>query len=169
MKHRGQHTSHIVDFLFVLSLFCVFTICAFLVVMIGANVYRSTAENMENTYSTRTALAYVTEKIRSHDAEGLMSLTEVEGTPALAFYDRTETKDYVTYIYSDSKALFEITASPDTEVSLSMGQEIIKVNGFSFTEKEDGFICLSASDSDGNITLLYVHLQNSSGYTAATS
>ena len=68
MKFRGQRSSHIIDLLFVLSLFCVFTVCAFLVVSIGANVYRATAENMENTYSTRTALAYVTEKLRQHDA-----------------------------------------------------------------------------------------------------
>ena len=113
--------------------------------------------------------AFLIEKETITGKEFMKILREVEGTPALAFYDRTETKDYVTYIYSDSKALFEITASPDTEVSLSMGQEIIKVNGFSFTEKEDGVICLSASDSDGNITSLYVHLQNSSGYTAAAS
>ena len=169
MKFRGQRSSHIIDLLFVLSLFCVFTVCAFLVVSIGANVYRATAENMENTYSTRTALAYVTEKLRQHDAEGLVSLTELDGAPALAFYDGEGDDRYVTYIYSDGEALLEITAGADADVSPAMGQEIIEVKGFSFSEEGDGFLRLTAEDADGNTTSAYVCLQNSSGYTADAS
>lgn len=169
MKFRRQNSAHIIDFLFVLSLFCVFTVSAFLIVIIGANVYRSTVENMEDTYSTRTALSYVTEKIRRYDEEGLISLTRLDGTPALAFYDSTDNKDYITYIYSNGDALLEFTAGSDTDVSSDMGEEVISVRNFSISEKGDGFLCLSAENADGNITTLYVHLQNSSGYSVITS
>lgn len=169
MKFRGQNSAHIIDFLFVLSLFCIFTVSAFLVVIIGANVYRSTVKNMEDTYSTRTALSYVTEKLRRYDGNGLVSLTELDGTPALAFYDSTDTGDYITYIYANSGALLEFTAGRDMDVSTDMGKEVISVGNFSISEKGDGLLCLSAEDADGNMTALYVRLQNSSGYSVVTS
>ena len=50
-----------------------------------------------------------------------------------------------------------------------MGQEIIEVKDFSFSEKGDGFLRLTAEDADGNTTSAYVRLQNSSGYTADAS
>lgn len=169
MKFRGQNSAHIIDFLFVLSLFCVFTISAFLIVIIGANVYRSTVKNMEDTYSTRTALSYVTEKIRRYDAEGLISLTNLNGTPALAFYDTTDNEDYITYLYSNGDALLEFTVGSDTDASSGMGEEVISVRNFSISEKGDGLLCLSAENADGNVTTFYVHLQNSSGYSVITS
>lgn len=169
MKFRGQNSAHIIDFLFVLSLFCIFTVSAFLVVIIGANVYRSTVKNMENTYSTRTALSYVAEKLRRYDSNGLVSLTDLDGMPALAFYDSMDTEDYITYIYSDGDALFEFTAGSDADVSPNMGEEVISVKNFSISEKDNGFLCLSAEDADGNVTTLYVHLQNNSGYSVDAS
>lgn len=169
MKFREQNSAHIIDFLFVLSLFCVFTISAFLIVIIGANVYRSTVKNMEDTYSTRTALSYVTEKIRRYDAEGLISLTNLNGTPALAFYDTTDNEDYITYLYSNGDALLEFTVGSDTDASSGMGEEVISVRNFSISEKGDGLLCLSAENADGNVTTFYVHLQNGSGYSVITS
>lgn len=169
MKFRGQNSAHIIDFLFVLSLFCVFTISAFLIVIIGANVYRSTVKNMEDTYSTRTALSYVTEKIRRYDAEGLISLTTLDDIPALAFYDRAENEDYITYLYSNGDALLEFTAGSNTDVSADMGEEVISVRNFSISGKGNGLLCLSAEDSDGKATTVYIRLQNSSGYSMTTA
>ena len=83
MRHRRLQ-AHTVDFLFTLSLFCVFTVCALLVVSIGVQAYRSTAAYLEGTYSARTALSYVTEKIRQHDAEGRTALTQLDGRNALS-------------------------------------------------------------------------------------
>lgn len=168
MKIRREHPSHVIDFLFVLLLFCLFTITALLVVIIGANVYRSTTEHMENTYSTRTALSYVTEKVRRHDEKGLVSLTSLDGHPALLLKDVEGKTDYITYIYADDNSLLEFTATEDSEVSADMGQEIIKVKDFSIIEEKDGFIRLSAQDTNGNTVSLYLHLRNSSGYTATS-
>ena len=87
---RRQFQSHTVDFLFTLSLFCVFAVCAFLVVSMGVKVYRSTARYLEDTYSARTALSYVAEKIRQHDAEGQTALTQLEGRNAILLTDEID-------------------------------------------------------------------------------
>ena len=53
MKFQKQG-GHVVDFLFTLSLFGVFTICALIVAAIGVQVYQNTVSNMENNYTVRT-------------------------------------------------------------------------------------------------------------------
>lgn len=169
MRFRRQNSGHMIDFLFVLSLFCVFTMTAFIVVIIGANVYQSTVDHMENTYSTRTALSYVTEKIRQHDEAGMVSLTELEGNPALMLRDTAGETSYITYIYSDGSRLLEFTVSEGTSVSSGMGKEIIRVKDFSITEEENGFLRLSAKDTDGHVASMYLHLRNSTGYSDVAS
>lgn len=168
MHFRRQSPAHKVDFLFVLSLFCVFTVTSLLVVIIGANVYHSTVTHMEDTYSTRTALSYVTEKIRRHDEQGMISLTELDGVPALMLYDHSEDASYVTYIYSDGGSLLEFTVNDPSRASSGMGQEILKVRDFSITAMQNGFLLLSAEDTQKNTLSLYIHPRNSSGYSDDT-
>ena len=69
MKQRRQ-TTHAIDFLFTITLLAFFAISALLAVVIGARVYERITENMSINYDSRTSIAYVTEKIRQHDAAG---------------------------------------------------------------------------------------------------
>ena len=64
LKNARKHST---DILFVLLLFLVFTSSALAVILLGAKVYQNTASRMESNYTVRTALAYVTEKIRHAD------------------------------------------------------------------------------------------------------
>ena len=93
---RRRFQSHTVDLLFTLSLFCVFAVCAFLVITMGVRVYRSTTQYLEDTYSARTALSYVAEKIRQHDAEGQVALTQLDGRNAILLTDEIEGSLYET-------------------------------------------------------------------------
>ena len=81
MGKKGTDQSHTTDLLFTLGLFCVFAATAFILVMIGIQVYRSTAGQMQDTFSTRTAVSYVAEKLRQHDTAGGVSMGEIEGSP----------------------------------------------------------------------------------------
>ena len=66
-----QERNHIVDVLFVLALFVVFTLSALVLVILGANVYRQTVSYMDENYEARTAYSYLTEKVRQNDVYGL--------------------------------------------------------------------------------------------------
>lgn len=157
MKNNRRFTSHTVDILFILSLFCVFTAAAFLVVLIGSNVYRSTAVQLEDTYSTRTSAAYVTEKIRRHDSAGSVSLTDLDGRPALLLTDHIRGTVYETYIYSDGSSVFELMVQEGTPVSPDMGQEILAADGFTFAEKPGGFLELTVNDAEGDPHSVLIH------------
>ena len=160
MKKDGNFPVHSVDILFTLSLFFVFTVSAFLIVLIGSDVYQSTAVQLEDTYSTRTSAAYVTEKIRQHDSAGCISLTDLDGRPALLLTDNISGTVYETYIYSDGNSIFELMVREGTPVTPHMGQEILKADGFTFTEKPGGFLELSVNDVEGNPHSILFHLRS---------
>ena len=133
MNHRNQ--SHTADLLFTIGLFCVFAAAAFILVMIGIQAYQNTVEHMQDTFSTRAAISYVAEKLRQHDA-------------------------YVTYIYSDGETLYELTVRDGTEVTASMGEQIMAVRDFTISDAGDGFYAFSASDSGGRTVRFLTHLRS---------
>lgn len=158
MKPRNR--THVTDILFTLSLFCLFTACAFLVVLTGIQVYRTTVSDMEDNYSSKTALSYVTEKIRQHDFAGGVSVVSLKGENALVLKDQADGETYLTYIYAYQDYLWELSVKEGTPVSRDMGQKIIQVQDFSIEKKENGFFELSASDSRQNPLTILFHLRS---------
>ena len=150
------------DLFFTLSLFCVFSVCAFLVVIIGVNAYEATVSHMEETCSTQTALSYTAEKIRRHDTAGSVLLGKVEDETALVLKDIIKEDTYLTYIYPDSSALYELTVREGTPVSKDMGEEITKVENFSISSRDDGLLEFSASDHTGLGIRFFLHLRSES-------
>lgn len=160
MNLKNRSNGHMTDLVFTLSLFCMFAVSAFFVVMIGVHVYQRSVLNMEDTYSTRTALAYVTEKIRQHDAFGQVELGDLEGDEALVLKDVINGDTYLTYIYPDEKSLYELSVKEGTPVSKDMGDKILDVKDFTITETEDGFFEFTASSRDGSSFRLIFHMRN---------
>lgn len=158
MKPRNR--THVTDILFTLSLFCLFTACAFLVVLTGIQVYRTTVSDMEDNYSSKTALSYVTEKIRQHDFAGGVSVVSLKGENALVLKDQADGETYLTYIYAYEDYIWELSVKEGTPVSRDMGQKIIQVQDFSIEKKENGFFELSASDSRQNPLTILFHLRS---------
>ena len=68
MKLRNRH-SHMIDFLFPVVLFFVFTLSALTVILLAAGIYQSTTEKSTLNDSARTSLSYITEKVHQNDVE----------------------------------------------------------------------------------------------------
>ena len=153
--NRRHIRPHTVDLLFTISLFCVFAASALLLVLTGVRVYRSTAQR----------LAYVTEKVRQHDAEGRVSLTEIDGLTAIMLTDQAGDDIYETYIYSDGDYVCELLVRQGTTLSSDMGQQVLRVDDFSITDRGDGFLELTALDDYGQSYSFLLHLRNSGGFS----
>lgn len=128
MEERQQR--HIIDVLFVLALFGIFALSAIFLITIGANIYGKTVNNMEKNFDTRTALAYITEKVRQSDLEGQISVGELDGCPALIISSGTESNQYQTYLYEYQGSLKELMMKQDIVLSPSAGQDILSVSDF---------------------------------------
>ena len=62
-----KRSRHATDLIFVLSLFCLFTVLSLFVVIQGADVYQGISREMSANYSARGTVAYLTEKVRQND------------------------------------------------------------------------------------------------------
>ena len=53
--YKSRENQHMIDILFVLSLFCVFAVSSVVIILFGAHIYRSTVSQMDDNYTARTS------------------------------------------------------------------------------------------------------------------
>ncbi len=147
---------HVIDLVFPIAVFFVFTASSLAVLMLAANIYHTQTTDADNNYMTRTSLAYVSEKIRQNDANGGISVRTVEDRSCLAIESVSYDVSYTTYIYEYEGTLKELFIRDDAKLRLKDGKDIMEVKEFSIEEIGDGLFRFASSDLDGNKTALIV-------------
>ena len=107
---------HIIDILFPISLYFVFTVSALTVLLLATNVYRTTTENSALNFNANTSLSYITEKIHQNDTEGAVSIGSFDGHQALILKQHYNDTEYVTYIYVSEGNLMELYTKSSADV-----------------------------------------------------
>lgn len=148
MERSNNH--HIVDIIFVLSLFCVFAVMALFVVVLGANVYKSINSNMTSNYNSRTSVAYITEKVHQSDTPGSVKISELSGSDALVLTQELEGQTYETWIYIYEGQLSEVLVKQGRDPSPSAGQTIMELAALDLEDSSTGLIKIGVTDVDGN-------------------
>lgn len=149
MRLKKRNNEHIIDIFFTLALFCALAASLLTVVILGANVYSSTVDEMQHNFEVRTTLGYVSGKIRQNDIADSVTIGQIENVDALIMSQQIYDSRYLTYIYFYDGALYEVFAGEDVKVSLSSGQKIMEISDFSFEEPQKGVFRLSCTDSNG--------------------
>lgn len=155
-----QRRHSMTDLVFTLTLFCVFAASALIVVVIGANVYRSTVAGMDENFSTRTAVAYISEKVRENDrfdTQSSVELTTFGSADALALRRTQGEAVYYTYIYYYDGALRELMTSGEyrSDQDLAAGQVIAQLNDVTFEQVEPNLYRFVAVSDTGKEELLF--------------
>lgn len=159
----AKRDKSIVDFVFILALFAAFIITALFVVLFGSKVYSRIVGDMDRNFASRTALSYVTEKVRSHDYNGgaeIMDIDEasVNGNSVLALYTRTEDKEYATYLFVKDGYLKEYTAPAESDFNYNQGTDILELDEFYVNKINDALYSFHILDGEGVETDFYVTL-----------
>ena len=152
----AKRNKSIVDFLFILAPFGAFAITALFVVLFGARIYESTVNNMNSNYEKRTAMSYVTEKIRSHDYTDGANVDETGSI--LKLYQNTGDKKYVTYLFVADGYLKEFTADEDYDFDYKAGTKILAIKDFSVKKENDSLYRFNITDTNGEKTEFFVTL-----------
>lgn len=160
MLQLDNRRSNKIDSVFVIALFTVFAITAFLLILIGAKQYQHTADSMDANYESRTISSYLTEKIRQNDSAGTVQVTDLEGIPAIALTTMENDVTYVTYIYYYDGALREIMVTDSSVFSLSTGQEIVQTDGFYPEFKESDLLKITITTTDNQTNVIYLSLHS---------
>lgn len=163
---RIRQDRHAIDSAFTFLLLLVFMMFTLLLAAMGSSIYRNGVTYLDENYTTRTAVAYVSEKVRQHDESGCIFLTTIEDLPALALRDEIDGESYLTYIYYYEGALRELFVREDREALAAMGSEIVALASLSIeeTDSADGVPMLSvtAASEAGNELSLLIHYQSES-------
>ncbi len=149
------------DFLFTLALFTLFALTSLAVVITGADVYQSVTSSMERSYNTRTALAYVAEKIRQNDAAG--AVRAEGGLLCLTQYGAPYGEENAClYIYEYDGWLTELLIRESQEFRPEDGQRLLEVSSFRAEQKAESLYKISISGAEGETVSLLI-----SPYSAA--
>ncbi len=157
-QKKGLHTA---DSLFSFLLLLVFSLFTLLLSGTGAAVYRNSASHLDENYTSRTAIAYISEKVRQHNSSGDILFSEIDGTEALVFHDTIEGESFLTYVYYNDGALRELFLRESSQPDTSMGSRIAELSDFSFRKEEvpgtSPLISVTARAGDGDSLSVLLH------------
>ncbi len=158
IKHEKNH---IVDVLFVLALFVVFTLSALVLVILGASVYKQTVSYMDENYTARTAYSYLTEKVRQNDLHDSIFIGQLEDTPALVLTREIDGTAYATYLYLYEGSLRELFMRQGNDIGadpLSAGREILPLHDWKLEMAGEHLLHISLTLEDDSEKELYISL-----------
>ncbi|MBD5548797.1 MAG: DUF4860 domain-containing protein [Lachnospiraceae bacterium] len=151
-----KQPKHIIDTLFVIALFCLFALSAIFLITIGASIYGRTVNNMEDNFNNRTALAYITQKVRQSDNADSLSIGTFHECPALIITSRIENTEYCTYLYEYNGYLKEIMLRKGMTLDPDIGQNIIAISDFSLVPINNHLMNCKITIDDAQNYNLYI-------------
>ena len=146
----------IVDFLFTAALLGLFAISAIFVVFFGARVYENINAGVNHNFTSRTAISYITEKLRQRDSEGTATITVINDINTIHLIKKTDEILENTYIYSDDGYLKEITLHDEGKPNLKQGIPIMELQKFDVKEIAGGVFSITVVDNEGNYDTAYM-------------
>ena len=158
MKLRNRH-SHMIDFLFPVVLFFVFTLSALTVILLAAGIYQSTTEKSTLNDSARTSLSYITEKVHQNDVEDSVRIGSFDNCESLIIKTVHEDQEYCTYIYVYQNELKELFLKNGASAKAADGKTILKVKNFSINELSDKLLQLQCTDMRGQHASIVVGIR----------
>ena len=135
----------------VVALFCVYTASAIFLCLIGAEVYRNTADTMRHNYDQRTSVLYVAEKLRQNDINGSIRIDSVNGNDALVLVEKRSGRDFETWIFVQDRMLYEGVFAPDADVDIVLCQPIMPMNAMTLgvSSRDDGLLRVGFNTVNG--------------------
>lgn len=134
---RGRiEEQHPIDFVFVLLLFLVFSMCTLAVVYIGSHIYTTTTHTMEMNYNNNTVMEYIIEKVKQGNTENNIDVQQIDNTCVLCIHNQVNDQSYTTYIYNDQDQLKELYINDTEKFSKKNGTPLMEVKNISFSIKD---------------------------------
>ena len=140
---------HVIDFIFPIALFFVFAASSLVVLILASDIYGSNTNQLQANDENRTALSYISEKIRQNDTGGALEIVSIEGTECLALSADYNDVLHTTYIYEYDGMLKELFVRDDVSVSLEDGKDIMAISSLSISRIDDHLYHFITVDSQG--------------------
>ena len=126
-----DNASRITQVLALLTL-TVFALCVLLVLLTGASCYRGLVDRGEDSYARRTALQYLTTRVRQAET---VEIGEFEGCEALILEETIDGECYTTRVYCYGGWLRELYTVPGAKLPPKAGAEILEAETLELTRE----------------------------------
>lgn len=143
----------------VLLVFTLYALCVLGVLMAGAETYGSLTQRGTDSFSYRTAVQYVSLKIRQADTSGGILLGDFEGLDALMLPETIGQHTYVTRIYCFDGWLRELYTPEGIAFSPEDGEKLLELTRLSFS-REGNILRSELELPDGTMQQLVFHLHS---------
>lgn len=148
MRFQTRHR-HVIDLVFPIALFFVFAASSLSVLILAADVYASTTDRLSINDENRTALSYISEKIRQNDSNGAVNTVSIDDTDCLTLSAVYNGIPCTTYIYVYDGILKELFINDGIPVSLKDGRDIMQISSLSIDRLEEHVYLFTTVDSTG--------------------
>ena len=152
MSKGNVKVQHSMQGAFIFVLLGLFALMSTLMVLLGAQMYRSTVDRSQYNNEHRIMGAYVRSMIRSMDG-GEISVEQPGGIPALALKEIIDDEEYV-----HEGQLYEQFTELDEDFNPLDGTEICPANSLS-AELKGGLLTVNLTDGDGVPSTVQVALR----------
>ena len=130
-------------------MFFVFAASSLSVLILAADVYASTTDRLGINDENRTALSYISEKIRQNDSNGAVNTVSIDDTDCLTLSAVYNGIPCTTYIYVYDGILKELFINDGIPVSLKDGRDIMQISSLSIDRLEEHVYLFTTVDSTG--------------------
>ncbi|PXX79793.1 DUF4860 domain-containing protein [Dielma fastidiosa] len=141
-----------------LLLYCLFAVCACMMVALSAQAYQQLQKNRQNDLNTMNVFSYINNKLRENDVEKGVTVLNIDQCSVLKLTSVEGDFETATYIYSKDGMLYEIYAAADIEVSLDDGQPLLACSQLSF-ELSESSVIIYYETADQNVQTMTKYLR----------
>ena len=143
-----------IDFAFPLILFFLFSLCAVMLILFSARVYKKVVTESSSQNVASTAAAYITEKVHQSDVKDMVHIRSSEDSDlmnadTLILETRHGDDVYQTCIYFYNGTLRELFAKAGTDASPEAGAVLFELSEADFS-LEDNLLQVHLTDTEGH-------------------
>lgn len=153
-------TNHIIDNIFIITLFCIFSVTVLACAISGSTIYKRIASADSERYNERTSLEYIQTKLRHYDDSGMIYLTDFCGANAVAMDETDDGIVYTTIIYYHDGYIRELFTEKNSDFSAEDGVEIIPAKNLYFTMENDSLIHIVLQTESDTVSQIYYSLKS---------
>ena len=147
--------SHSISGAFVFMLLGVFAVFSMLLVVLGAQAYRTTVDSASAHTRKRIAAAIVRNAVRAQDERGAITVEDRDGLPVLALSSEWDGERYVQYIYGYQGQLCELFTAAEYDFAPEDGEPVCAAQAFEPTLEGD-LLTVRVTDETGHVSTVYI-------------
>ena len=139
MSKKNRAEQHGMQGVFIFVLLGLFALMSTLMVLLGAQMYRSAVSNASENNARRVLSAYLRSMVRAEDAFEAVKIEDHDGVTTLALYEDIDEDPYVTWIYPYDGQVMEQFTSAGYDFDPADGTPIVAAKAMK-PELQDGLL-----------------------------